>query len=45
MQRKISLSALELLLIGCLSRAQSKPTVTLLKAGRALDVRAGQAFE
>jgi imidazolonepropionase-like amidohydrolase len=49
MQRKIYLLALELLLIGCLVKAQSKPdskpTVTLLKAGRALDVRTGHYLE
>jgi hypothetical protein len=46
MRRKIYLLALELLLIGCLVKAQSKPeskpTVTVLKAGRALDVRTGR---
>jgi len=49
MQRKIYLLALELLLIGCLVKAQSKPdskpTVALLKAGRALDVRTGHYLE
>jgi imidazolonepropionase-like amidohydrolase len=49
MRRKIYLLALELLLIGCLVKAQSKPeskpTVTVLKAGRALDVRTGRYLE
>jgi imidazolonepropionase-like amidohydrolase len=49
MERKIYLLALELLLIGCLGRAQSKPeskpTVTFLKAERALDVRTGHYLE
>jgi imidazolonepropionase-like amidohydrolase len=49
MRRKICLLALELLLIGCVVKAQSKPeskpTVTLLKAGRALDVRTGRYLE
>jgi imidazolonepropionase-like amidohydrolase len=46
MRRKIYVLALELPLIGCLANAQSKPEakpaiVTLLKAARVLDVRAG----
>jgi imidazolonepropionase-like amidohydrolase len=49
MRRKIYLFTLELLLVGCLVKAQSKPdfkpTVTLLKAGRALDVRTGRYLE
>jgi imidazolonepropionase-like amidohydrolase len=49
MRRKISLLALELLLLVCLVKAQSKPeskpVVTLLKAGRALDVRSGRYLE
>jgi imidazolonepropionase-like amidohydrolase len=49
MRRKIYLLTLELLLVGCLVEAQSKPdfkpTVTLLKAGRALDVRTGRYLE
>jgi len=49
MRRKIYLLALELLLIGCLVKAQSKPdskpSVTLLKAGRVLDVRTGRYLE
>jgi len=49
MRRKIYLLTLELLLVGCLVKAQSKPdfkpTVTLLKAGRALDVRTGRYLE
>jgi imidazolonepropionase-like amidohydrolase len=50
MRRTIYLPALELLLIGCLVNAQSKPeakpsNVTLLKAGRLLDVGAGHYIE
>jgi imidazolonepropionase-like amidohydrolase len=49
MRRKIYLLTLELLLVGCLVKTQSKPdfkpTVTLLKAGRALDVRTGRYLE
>jgi imidazolonepropionase-like amidohydrolase len=49
MRRKIYLLTLELLLVGCLVKAQSKPdskpTVTLLKGGRALDVRTGRYLE
>lgn len=49
MQRKICLLAVEALLIGCLlnaqSRPESKPSFTLIKADRVLDVRAGHYIE
>jgi imidazolonepropionase-like amidohydrolase len=49
MRRRIYLLALELLLIGSLLNAQSKPesepSVTLLKTGRVLDVRSGHYIE
>ena len=46
MPRNVHVLALELLLVGCLANAQSKPeakppTITLLKAARVLDVGAG----
>src|ERR1700730_12133900 len=49
MRGRIYLLALELLLIGSLLNAQSKPesepSVTLLKTGRGLDVRSGHYIE
>jgi imidazolonepropionase-like amidohydrolase len=49
MRRRIYLFALEVVLLGSLARAQSKPefkpSVTLLKTGRILDVRSGHYIE
>jgi len=49
MRRRIYLFVLEVALIGSLARAQSKPefkpSVTLLKTGRILDVRSGHYIE
>jgi hypothetical protein len=50
MRKKTHLLIMELLLIGCLLNGQSSPEtklpgVTLLKAGRVLDVRTGHYIE